>query len=192
MKWTRFPIKQQDILRYSSVEESKLANYRTSLDRRRKCDKCNYPEIKKKFLDERFPVSTKSHGANKSTTINLMLCIRERNTLQALELKDQQNDSCIGHKAFQMRACNIRELATPWYPGSPGRQTGSEMAMRKSWACLYTGENVSRKMCPFGATQRGRDLKKSQNRIILVKISDKDKNAKMFKNENGLSSNDVE
>ena len=32
-----------------------------------------------------------------------------------------------------------------------GRQTGSEIVIKKSCACLYTGENDSRKMCPSGA-----------------------------------------
>ncbi len=36
-----------------------------------------------------------------------------------------------------------------------GRHTGSAMAIRKSYAWRYTGENVSRKMRPSGHTHSG-------------------------------------
>jgi hypothetical protein len=39
-----------------------------------------------------------------------------------------------------------------------GRVTGSDIAIRKSCACLYTGENVSKKICPSGTTYNGLDL----------------------------------
>ena len=35
-------------------------------------------------------------------------------------------------------------------------QTGSAIAIRKSYACLYSGEKVSRKMRPSAHAQRGR------------------------------------
>uniref|UniRef100_A0A6B0U9A6 Putative secreted protein n=1 Tax=Ixodes ricinus TaxID=34613 RepID=A0A6B0U9A6_IXORI len=38
-----------------------------------------------------------------------------------------------------------------------GLHTGSDIAIKKSCACLYTGEKASRKTCPSAATQSGRD-----------------------------------
>ena len=47
------------------------------------------------------------------------------------------------HNFIKERLCNADEL------------TGSAMAMRKSYACLYSGEYVSRKMRPSGHTHNG-------------------------------------
>lgn len=56
----------------------------------------------------------------------------------------------------------------PHFPQQPIVLLTTAMAMRKSLAWRYTGEKASRKMCPSGAIQMGREVWSSfRSRILL-------------------------